>query len=176
MLVRFLIILGLYIGLFVRADVQTGNGCCTVGGATYSAPIIDTSAPIWRNQDDTVISLALAQLAGFDCEVSGKAAPVVPATIRELDGKQVRLVGFMMPIEYRGDKVASFMLVESQLACCYGKQPRVNEWVHVRCQNPVLPSTEVPVAVTGSFHVNPEVKEGKLVGLYGLDAISLENL
>jgi hypothetical protein len=58
-----------------------------------------------------------------------RRAKAVDAT---LDGKTVRMPGFVLPLEYAGKKVAEFLLVPWVGACIHTPPPPPNQIVHVR--------------------------------------------
>ena len=47
-----------------------------------------------------------------------------PEQIQALDGKEVALTGFMIPVVWEETKVEEFMLVRDLLACCFGGAPQ----------------------------------------------------
>lgn len=57
-------------------------------------------------------------------------APVVKA----LDGKQVKLPGFVVPLEHEGEKVSEFLLVPYFGACIHVPPPPANQTVYVVTQ------------------------------------------
>jgi hypothetical protein len=57
-----------------------------------------------------------------------KVAPVV----EELAGKWVKMPGFVVPLETRGDEVSSFFLVPYFGACIHVPPPPANQMIHVR--------------------------------------------
>lgn len=54
-------------------------------------------------------------------------APVV----KELDGKRVKLPGFVVPLEHDGEKVSEFLLVPYYGACIHVPPPPANQTVYV---------------------------------------------
>ena len=56
-----------------------------------------------------------------------KKAPVV----RDLDGKQVKLPGFVVPLDMDGQKTGEFLLVPYYGACIHVPPPPANQTVHV---------------------------------------------
>ena len=56
------------------------------------------------------------------------AAPVVP----ELDGKQIKLAGFMVPLEMDAEKIGEFLLVPYYGACIHVPPPPANQTVYVK--------------------------------------------
>ncbi len=84
-------------------------------------------------------------------------APVVP----ELDGKLVRLPGFVVPLEADTSKIAEFLLVPYYGACIHVPPPPANQTVYVRLP-PELAfegQTFDTVWVTGILKVTPTNSE-----------------
>jgi hypothetical protein len=94
----------------------------------------------------------------------------IPDFIKKLDGRDVEMVGFMMPLSEVKD-ITEFLLVPSLWGCCYGQPPAVNHIVVVKM--PKGQTTKVfndVIRVRGRFSVG-ETKEGRyLVSLYVLTA------
>ena len=51
-----------------------------------------------------------------------------------LDGKPVRIPGYLLPLEFEGDKVSEFLLVPYVGACIHTPPPPPNQIVHVRTE------------------------------------------
>lgn len=95
----------------------------------------------------------------------------IPDGIRALNEKCVSVRGFMLPMKYEGRLTTEFLLLRNQSLCCYGKPPRITEWVNVRVAGKgVKPIMDVPVTVSGAFHIGDVRENGELVGVYSLDA------
>ena len=92
----------------------------------------------------------------------------IPASIKKLDGRKVALAGFMMPVEMEGEEITEFLLVKSQLFCCFGQIPRMNEWIHVK----MLPGksapfvADVPMTIFGTLEVGEVVEDGIVMSIY----------
>ncbi len=106
---------------------------------------------------------------------AGPADPtsaLVPEAVRALNGRAVSIQGYMVPVEYDDEGTTRFVLLRCTLACCFGKLPRVNEWIDVT----VIGGKKVPcvqdrpVEVSGRLIVKEDLQEGSLVGLYSLEA------
>ena len=52
--------------------------------------------------------------------------------VQELDGKNVRIPGYVLPTEFSGDQVVEFLLVPYVGACVHTPPPPANQMVHVR--------------------------------------------
>ncbi len=109
-----------------------------------------------------------ATLARFPYDVPGKDEEnnpdlrkkdkyPIPETVKKLNGVSVAVVGFMIPVDLDADggKAASFMLIRSQMTCCFGIAPRMNEWVFVQMEEGKTADAvmDVPVTVFGVLSV-----------------------
>jgi len=56
-------------------------------------------------------------------------ADLIPGQVRQLDGKRVRLDGYMLPVRMENGLVKQFLAIRSPMVCCYGVTPGPNEWV-----------------------------------------------
>jgi len=100
-----------------------------------------------------------------------------PASIRALDGKDVALGGYMIPVEWNDAEVLEFMLVRDLLACCFGGAPQPDEWVQVRMEKgkgahyyPFL-----PVIVHGRLKISGMADAaGYAVGCYSMAGTKVE--
>jgi uncharacterized protein len=67
-----------------------------------------------------------------------------------LDGKLVRIPGYLLPLEFSGKKVSEFLLVPWVGACIHTPPPPPNQIVHVKPDQPVeMSGMFAPVWVTG---------------------------
>lgn len=96
-------------------------------------------------------------------------AAAIPEPIRKLDGRNVIVRGFMLPVKLEKGLVTEFLLMSSQQLCCYGVVPELNQWVVVRLARGVPPVQDVPLEFRGRLHVGPLVESDVLTGIYRLD-------
>jgi hypothetical protein len=77
----------------------------------------------------------------------------------ELDGKDVRIAGFVAPLRFDGSKISEFLLVPYVGACIHVPAPPSNQIVIVSGFEGFRPSGDLmyPVQVTGKLHV-PVIK------------------
>jgi len=73
--------------------------------------------------DDPRVQKVLKEL-----EASWAAAPVV----QQLDGKKIKLAGFVVPLEGDGEKLSEFLLVPYYGACIHVPPPPANQTVYVK--------------------------------------------
>ena len=97
---------------------------------------------------------------------------ILPQAVRDLAGQDLRLTGYMMPVEMDGREVRSFVLVRDQQLCCFGRMPALNEWVLVRVGKggAVDMNMDEPIEVEGSFEVGEDIEEGAVMSLYRMVA------
>ena len=83
--------------------------------------------------------------------------PAIPDSVLKLNGTQVAIPGFMIPMDQDGDgkKCSYFILARNQMTCCYGMAPGLNEWVSVRMEKGKIADLEMdrPVVVVGTLEV-----------------------
>ena len=71
-------------------------------------------------------------LIGMREEVAKERVAKTFLANQELDGKPVRIPGYLLPLEFDGDKVTEFFLVPYVGACIHTPPPPPNQIVHVK--------------------------------------------
>jgi hypothetical protein len=72
--------------------------------------------------------------------------------VQDLDGKNVRIPGYVLPTEFSGDKVVEFLLVPYVGACVHTPPPPANQMVHVKVDEGFASEgLFAPVWVTGQI-------------------------
>jgi hypothetical protein len=69
-------------------------------------------------------------------EVADKQRALAKAVNPALDGKMVRLPGYLLPLEFSGKQVTEFLLVPWVGACIHTPPPPPNQIVHVKSDKP----------------------------------------
>ena len=83
-------------------------------------------------------------------------------TNTELDGKVVRIDGYLLPLDMSGNTVTDFLLVPYVGACIHVPPPPPNQIVHAVSTSPVPSEPDdlfMPVSVTGKLEVKSISKE-----------------
>jgi hypothetical protein len=76
-----------------------------------------------------------------------------------LDGKLVRMPGFLLPVEFTGNRVTEFLLVPWVGACIHTPPPSPNQIVYVKADKPYeMKGTFDPVWVTGRMSAGANQK------------------
>jgi hypothetical protein len=95
-----------------------------------------------------------------------------PEKIEKLDGRKVKLTGFMYPLQ-PGDSIQYFCLLRTTQTCCYGPRPQFNQYVFVEMDEPTLFYRIDPVSCVGKFRVEPTPDEGYIYRMEGEKCASI---
>jgi hypothetical protein len=118
----------------------------------------------WKQVDEAMPTL---RKYGIDIvKVMEKRKKFQTAVVNDLNGKNVRLPGYMLPLEMSGSKVTEFLLVPYVGACIHVPPPPPNQIVHVKtAAKKGYNSRQLyePVWVTGVISVQSMVKNLYLV-------------
>jgi hypothetical protein len=103
-----------------------------------------------------------------------QAEKQIPAAIKQLDGKTVRIRGFMMPVKESQGKTTEFLITQSQPSCCFSGATQINEFVTVETPGKGFKiMMDAPITIQGTLHVGAVMDNGFMVGLYQLDGEKL---
>jgi hypothetical protein len=98
-----------------------------------------------------------------------------PDWLTELDGKTIRLRGFMYPSFEQ--ELSRFILTRDTGACCFGPNPKVYYLIGVTLKEgtTVRYIGDRPFDVVGTFHIQPVYRDGQWYQLYRItDAVVVE--
>jgi len=99
-----------------------------------------------------------------------------PTAIKALDQVRVALKGFMLPLKVDSGLVTELLIMRDQSMCCYGKVPKITEWVSVKMSaKGVKPVIDQPVTIYGKLHVGEMRENGYLVGIYRMDGEGMKD-
>lgn len=91
---------------------------------------------------------------------------VCPQSVRQADGKKVKITGFMYPLQEAAN-LKVFCLLRSTQTCCYGPRPQYNQYVFVEMREPAKFERLAPVVVEGKFVIDPRPDEGYIYRMEG---------
>lgn len=146
------------------------------------------SAPVRTDKIRDGDFVGFDQLAGFKVTLNNELlfntnrpawadqqiSAMIPERIRAADGKKISVDGFMIPLEYNGKKVSKFILAMNQNTCCFGGNPQIHEFIIVSVAGAgVNDEMDIPLRVKGVLHVAVIRNQGKLAGIYRLEAESV---
>jgi len=93
------------------------------------------------------------------------------AVVEDLNGEQIRMPGYALPLEFSGNKITEFLLVPWVGACIHTPPPPPNQIVYVKLDTGIKNAGQfTPVWVTGEMTVKAATKNLYLVdGSSGID-------
>jgi hypothetical protein len=120
----------------------------------------------WRVSYDDI---DLLKILNMD-PVPANADTMMPAWLKGLEGKRIRIRGFMYP-PFQQAGIHAFGLARDNQICCFGRNPKIYDLFDVLLRDGVTTSfvPNRPFDVVGLFHIRPEVEAGKLYRLYEID-------
>ncbi|CAN5450527.1 hypothetical protein BH10BAC5_BH10BAC5_15530 [soil metagenome] len=99
---------------------------------------------------------------------------VIPQDVKDLDGKNVAILGFMTPLNSL-DNIEEFLLCSAPPLSCYCAPPIfINEIIYVKLQNIKSDFKTGAILVKGQLHVNMNIKDEYSDVIYTLDGVSME--
>jgi hypothetical protein len=98
----------------------------------------------------------------------------IPAAIKALDGKDVMVRGFMVPVKDVQGRSSEFLVVRDQPTCCYSGMTTITEFVSVKVPGAGVESIlDQPVTVQGKLHVGAVLESGYVLGVYRMEGEKL---
>lgn len=102
--------------------------------------------------------------------VPDNATEFFPDWLTHLNGKQVRIRGFMYPT-FEATGIEQFVLARDNQICCFGRDPKVYDLIAVQLESgrttDYIPNR--PFDVMGTFRIEMLAERGKPMGLYWLE-------
>ncbi len=155
------------------APVEKATNVIQVGLLAPDATVVREPAP--GNLEFSPVTFD--QLASFTFEVtdsimtstnqSGLAEKQIPDRVKAYRGKPIALTGFMLPLRVQDGRVTELLLMRDQSMCCYGKVPKMNEWVAVTMREKgVKPILDEPVTLLGTLEIGEKRENGYLSSIY----------
>jgi hypothetical protein len=110
------------------------------------------------------MALTFASLMKWEYDAKKNSPP--PESVKKLDGRKVRIMGFMYPLQ-EGANIQNFCLLRSTQTCCYGPKPQYNQYIFVEMGKPTQFRRLDPVSCVGKLRVEPSPEEGFIYRMEG---------
>jgi len=124
-------------------------------GAAHAEDYIDLEWDDLLPKGETQPPRFLQGLIDHDTPPMSSQQPVSSGVRTDWNGQIVRLPGFILPIDFKGNSVTAFILVPYVGACVHVPPPPANQLVFVTTQTPYESSgLYEPVNVIGMFGVS----------------------
>ncbi|MGA1236077.1 MAG: DUF3299 domain-containing protein [Limisphaerales bacterium] len=148
----------------------------------------DTSVEQISLSDDDLGLVGFDRLSGYNYEARAAElastgatnSSAIPQALLALNGQEVAIRGFMLPLKFEGGLVTELLLMRDQSMCCFGVVPNINDWVAVTLPPPgVKAILDQPVILFGTLEVGEEFDQNILSSIYRmqgeemLDALDL---
>lgn len=103
--------------------------------------------------------------------VVDNAVELMPDWLRAINGRAVRLRGFMYPT-YEAEGIERFVLARDNQICCFGRDPKIYDLVQVdmkegKSTNYIPPTRAFDVV--GKLKIEMQSQDGKPYGLYSIE-------
>jgi hypothetical protein len=106
----------------------------------------------------------------YDAEKGGN----LPADVLAMDGSQIRLPGFMIPMD-QAESITRFALVPSLFSCCYGQPPQIQHTIVVNIpKGKAVNYYPDQIIVQGTLHVREKKEDGFIVSIFDIDTSSVK--
>ena len=129
-----------------KGVVTGGNPPPAFGGSAGAQPLVSPPLPVVPG---TVPWDLLGQVKTV--RVKDRFLPEFPASVRKLDKQEVKLVGFMMPLQ-TGEKQSHFLLTVTSQTCAFCIPAGPEGIVEVKAKTPVKVTFD-PIVVAGRLEV-----------------------
>jgi hypothetical protein len=116
--------------------------------------------------------MSIKELGNFryDDEKGGN----IPADVKALNGSEIRLHGFMIPMD-QADKITQFALVPSLFSCCFGQPPQIQHTIVVNCpKGKAVSYCPDEILVQGKLTVQEKKDDGYVVSIFEVGAESVK--
>lgn len=110
------------------------------------------------------LALTFSTLMTWEFDAKKNTPP--PEAVKKLDGRRVRITGFMYPLQ-EGSHIRHFCLLRTTQTCCYGPRPQYNQYLLVEMAKPTPFHRLDPVICVGRLRVEPNPDDGYIYRLEG---------
>lgn len=159
-------------------------GCqSSVDRAPAGAAAVETATPVKREQAAVPEPPQIQEPLTITWEDLDVGMPpdtlfepwMAPTRVKALEGKRVRIVGYMSGAIFQKDHIREFPLMREK-ECPFGPGGQAHHVIEVELQGKVRTSfTTMPVTVEGVFGIQPRTgPNGNTWSLYRLDATKIE--
>ena len=97
-----------------------------------------------------------------------------PEELKKLDGQQIKIPGFMVPLEDEQQRVTEFLLVPTPQACIHVPPPPPNQMIYVKMKGGTESKPGAPIWVYGKFSIGMHKSQYGEVS-FGMEAEGVED-
>lgn len=94
----------------------------------------------------------------------------VPENIAMLEGKEIEIVGYMVPFD-RIENIKQFILLQAPfMGCMHIPPPGPHETLMIKTENPMASYTQDAIRITGEMSIEEVYVDGYLISVYTIQA------
>ncbi len=102
-----------------------------------------------------------------------RSQPTVPDELKALNGKEIEVVGFMVPFD-RIENITQFILLQAPfMGCLHVPPPQANETLMITTERPLKTYTYDPIRITGTLSIDEVYVDGYLISVYTIEAANI---
>jgi hypothetical protein len=155
----------------VNAQIKEAEGGVAAGvqpGVTN-----ESRKPIPAPKDGEVPEfLNIKDLGNF--EYDGEKGGGIPADVKALSDKPIRIRGFMIPLD-QSENISQFALVPSLFACCFGQPPQIQHTIIVKTpKGKTISYYPDELLIEGKLKVDEKKEDGFVVSVFEMSATSVK--
>ena len=145
-----------------------------------AAPVVANPAPPTSEQrkphaapkDGQTLDLLIKDLGNFDYDQ--EKGGNIPQDVKRLSGHNVRLRGFMIPMD-QADNITKFALVPDLFACCFGQPPQLQHMVVATCPpGKAVSYSPDEILVEGKLNVEEKKDDGYIISIFEVTVTSVK--
>ena len=151
------------------AQAAAANG---LAPAASSTPLGENRKPHAAPKAGETRELQIKELGNFDYDADKGGN--IPKDVQALSGMNIRLRGFMIPID-QAENITQFALVPSLFACCFGQPPQIQHTIV--CKAPAGKAISYypdELLVEGKLKVEEKKDDGFIVSIFEVDVTSVK--
>ena len=178
------------LGIFInesKSNINNSTNLSSPPSETKINPVTSINAGIASKSELSFERISFQQLTKYklDTKISyppdlprivKKLNKQIPSDIKQLNGRNITIVGYMSPLKVKNERTTNFLLYNSKTSCCYGKFPETHEIINVTVKGDgcdYYPPYKA-VEVSGTLAVGAKVLKGTtMVSIYRLDAVDV---
>lgn len=123
-------------------------------------------------EGETVSFESIKDLGNFEYDADKGGG--IPTDVKALSGHQVKLRGFMIPMD-QAENITSFALVPSLFGCCFGQPPQVQHTVIVKTpKGKAVSYYPDEIIVEGKLKVDERKEDGFIVSIFEMTVTSVK--
>ncbi len=145
-----------------------------ISAGLFSAPALAEtgSEPATLSETDAVQRVYFKDFRSYPIH---RQNAQVPDALMALDGKQIEVVGYMVPFD-RIENITQFILLQAPfMGCMHVPPPGANETLMIETERPLSSYTYDPLRITGTLSIDEVYVDGYLISVYTISGARVQS-